>query len=161
MPAAEGRELGDPGYIIAKTLERSGWLHMGVQPVLRNIHSTDDLGHGNLPCAYDWNPTTVRSCVTVAKIPGSPTVVAGGLTGDIAKRRGRWPSASALSHFHRTEIALCRYKGGGEGFEPIERTGSNLSRELVPLTPPLSPKGRGSRPRPLLDFGSRRNVRGE
>ena len=31
--------------------------------------------------------------VTSAKIPGSPTVVAGGATGDIAARWGRWPPA--------------------------------------------------------------------
>ena len=104
-----------PVASLSKALERSRWRHMGVQPALRNIHSTDDLVHGNLPCACDWRPTTVRSCVTVAKIPGSPTVVAGGLTGDIAKRRGRWPSASTLSRFHRTKHVPCRYKGWGEG----------------------------------------------
>src|SRR5581483_4605542 len=115
MSTTERGQLGDPRRIVIETRERSRWRYMSIQPALRNIHSTDDLGHGNLPCTYDWKPTTVRSCVTVAKIPGSPTVVAGGRTGDIAKRRGRWPPAPALSRFHRTKLPPCGYKGCSSG----------------------------------------------
>lgn len=55
-----------------------------------------------------WFVRTALS--TNGEIPGSPTVVAGGLTGDIAKRRDRQASVPALSRFHRIERPLCRYK---------------------------------------------------
>src|SRR5439155_19571214 len=90
--------------------DRAG-LDAGIEACLGNIHSTNVLHHGNLPCACDCDPTTVRSYVTTAKIPGSPTVVAGGVSGDIAARFGRWPPAKALSRFHRTFCSMCRYKG--------------------------------------------------
>src|SRR5579863_4100454 len=36
----------------------------------RNIHSTNDSGHGNLPCMCDGKSlATVRSCVTRAAVP--------------------------------------------------------------------------------------------
>jgi hypothetical protein len=34
-----------------------------------NIHSTNDSGHGNLPCMCDRSHATVRSCVTRASGP--------------------------------------------------------------------------------------------
>src|SRR6476660_3565514 len=61
--------------------------------------------------AIGGNQATVRSYVTVAKIPGSPTVVAGGGTGDIARLRVGWPSNPKRRRFHRTKSPLCRYKG--------------------------------------------------
>src|SRR6476659_2010564 len=61
--------------------------------------------------AIGGNQATVRSYVTVAKIPGSPTVVAGGGTGDIARLRVGWPSNPKRRRFHRTKSSLCRYKG--------------------------------------------------
>src|SRR6202034_1413521 len=70
-----------------------------------------DLHHGNLPCACDCDPSTVRSYVTTAKIPGSPAVVAKGVSGDFAARFGRWLPAKALSRFHRTFCSMDRYKG--------------------------------------------------
>src|SRR6476619_4860882 len=61
--------------------------------------------------AIGGNQATVRSYVTVAKIPGSPTVVAGGGTGDIVRLRVGWPSNPKRRRFHRTKSPLCRYKG--------------------------------------------------
>src|SRR3954464_5252485 len=61
--------------------------------------------------AIGGNQATVRSYVPVAKIPGSPTVVAGGGTGDIARLRVGWPSNPKRRRFHRTKSPLCRYKG--------------------------------------------------
>src|SRR6476659_5440298 len=65
--------------------------------------------------AIGGNQATVRSYVTVAKIPGSPTVVAGGGTGDIARLRVGWPSNPKRRRFHRTKSSLCRYKGAVPG----------------------------------------------
>src|SRR3981081_2105792 len=81
-------------------------LDAGIETGLRNIHSTNDLHHGDLPCAYDCDQPTVRSCVTTAKVPGSPTVVAGGVSGDIPELFGRRPPAKALSRFHRTFCSM-------------------------------------------------------
>src|SRR6476619_6159348 len=61
--------------------------------------------------AIGGNQATVRSYVTVAKIPGSPTVVAGGGTGDIVRLRVGWPSNPKRRRFHCTKSSLCRYKG--------------------------------------------------
>src|SRR3984885_13064317 len=83
----------------------------------------NDLHHGNLPCSCDRDPATVRSCVTTAKIPGSPTVVAGGASGDIAARFGRWPPAKALSRLHRTFCSMGRYKGPGTTHEQSQPFG--------------------------------------
>src|SRR5450755_584342 len=54
---------------------------------------------------------TVRSCVTWRRSQSSPTVVAGGGTGDIATRFGRWPPAKALSRFHRTNSGRADTRG--------------------------------------------------
>src|SRR5262249_13269332 len=54
---------------------------------------------------------TVRSYVTWRRSQSSPTVVAGGETGDIATRVGRWPPANALSRFHRTNSRRADTRG--------------------------------------------------
>src|ERR1700756_3343839 len=54
---------------------------------------------------------TVRSYVTWRRSQSSPTVVAGGVTGDIATRLGRWPPAKALSRFHRTNAGRTDTRG--------------------------------------------------
>lgn len=82
--AAERRQFSDPVGIVVETREDGPGLDAGIETGLRNIHSTNKLHHGNLPCSCDCDPATVRSYVTTAKIPGSPTVVAGGVSGDIA-----------------------------------------------------------------------------
>src|SRR5438477_7964738 len=110
MLAAERHQIGDPGRVIIETREDGPGLNARIELGLRNIHSTNDIYHGNLPCSCDRDPATVRSCVTTAKIPGSPTVVAGGVSGDIAARFGRPSPAKALSRFHRTFCSMCRYK---------------------------------------------------
>jgi hypothetical protein len=56
---------------------------------------------------------TVRSCVTWRRSQSSPTVDAGGVTGDIATRFGRWPPAKALSRFHRTDSIQADTRGYG------------------------------------------------
>src|SRR6202035_1883803 len=117
MLTAERCKFGDPDCIIVETREDGPRLNARIERGLRNIYSTNGLHHGNLPCSCDRDPATVRSCVTTAKIPGSPTVVAGGVSGDIAARCGRWPPAKALSRFHRTFCSICRYKG----FKSIDR----------------------------------------
>ena len=91
VAAAEAGEFGDAAAIVAETACRPGRVDMGIEPLFRNIYSTDNRVHGNLPCACDWSQATIRSYVTQAKIPGSPTVVAGGATGDFATPRIGWP----------------------------------------------------------------------
>src|ERR1700739_2681664 len=54
---------------------------------------------------------TVRSCVTWRRSQSSPTVVAGGVTGDIATRLVVWPPARALSRFHRTNHGRADTRG--------------------------------------------------
>jgi hypothetical protein len=54
LGSAEGAERGDAGRVVAKPLRGPARLDMSVEPILRNVHSTDDLVHGNLPCACDW-----------------------------------------------------------------------------------------------------------
>src|SRR6476659_9073269 len=78
--------------------------------------------------AIGGNQATVRSYVTVAKIPGSPTVVAGGGTGDIARLRVGWPSNPKRRRFHRTKSPLCRYKGAAARKAP-----------WLPAAPPSAP----------------------
>src|SRR6476646_6833246 len=121
--------------------------------------------------AIGGNQATVRSYVTVAKIPGSPTVVAGGGTGDIARLRVGWPSNPKRRRFHCTRSPLCRYKGA------IQKGAPSAPQRLLrhrPLTlaccaglPPsaaLSPQaGRGEKrptphaPRPMR--GAKRHFR--
>src|SRR6476619_1228306 len=82
--------------------------------------------------AIGGNQATVRSYVTVAKIPGSPTVVAGGGTGDIARLRVGWPSNPKRRRFHRTKSSLCRYKGAS----PEEALGPNRRASFVTAPSP-------------------------
>ena len=111
MGFAERRELCDAGRVVAEAARGSTRLDMRVEPLLGHIHSTDDLVHGNLPCACGWDRATIRSYVTEAMIPSSPTVVAGGGTGDIATLRVGWPPNPKRRRFHRTNSTSCRYKG--------------------------------------------------
>src|SRR5258708_24476901 len=134
MLAAERGQFGDSGRVIVETREDCPGLNARIERGLRNIYSTNDIYHGNLPCSCDRDPATVRSCVTTAKIPGSPTVVAGGVSGDIAARFGRWPPAKALSRFHRTFCSMGRYKGYVSAERPLALT----RRDAL-----TSPKGRG------------------
>ena len=84
---------------------------------------------------------TVRSCVTWRRSQSSPTVVAGGGTGDIATRFGRWPPAKALSRFHRTNSGRADTRGLLCDSEP---TNNRSDSWRGPLTPTLSPQaGRG------------------
>src|SRR6476659_1040618 len=76
--------------------------------------------------AIGGNQATVRSYVTVAKIPGSPTVVAGGGTGDIARLRVGWPSNPKRRRFHRTKSPLCRYKGASPEEAPFRRRSASF-----------------------------------
>ncbi len=139
MLAAEHRQRRDPGRIVIETPEDGPGLNADIEPGLRNIHSTNDLHHGNLPCSYDRDLPTVRSFVTTAKIPSSPAVVAKGVSGDIAARFGRWPPAKALSRFHRTFCSMGRYKGErhNERLRPLTRlaTASRCRSTLSRLGP--------------------------
>jgi hypothetical protein len=110
VPAAKGGKRRYSRRIVGEALKGRNRNHGRVEPSFRNIDSTYDLGHGNLPCSCDWSQATVRSCVTTAKIPGSPTVVAGGATGDIATRWGQWPPVPGRHRFHPTMNPLSRYK---------------------------------------------------
>src|SRR5213078_3339989 len=101
----------------------------GIEVLLRNIYSTDSLGHGNLPCSCVCEPATFRSCVRTAKIPSSPTVVAGGWTGDIAER-GAWrpPGPSLRRSLNRirrqfpdTRVAEGRVRALPHGLRAILR----------------------------------------
>src|SRR6202030_2903105 len=95
MLAAEGRQFGDPGRVIVETREGGPGLNTRIEPGLRNIHSTNDLHHGNLPCSYDRDPATVRSCVTTAKIPG---LTHGCCRRGVGRhRRALWPVATGQS----------------------------------------------------------------
>ena len=133
MLATERRQLGDPSRIIVETRQDCSRLDARIEPGLRNIHSTNDLHHGNLPCSCDRDPATARSCVTTAKIPGSPTVVAGGVSGDIAARFRRWPPVKALSRFHRTFCSMGRYKRVIEdAIDQAPRCGQTCPAPLFP-----------------------------
>ena len=100
--------------------------------------------HGNLPCACDWSQATIRSCVTMAKIPGSSTVVAAGVSGDFAKPRVGWPSGSRLSRLHRTKPAPCRYKGCSR--EPTPHSVQHPSTVSALRADPPSPTGGKAEP---------------
>src|SRR6476660_716964 len=91
--------------------------------------------------AIGGNQATVRSYVTVAKIPGSPTVVAGGGTGDIARLRVGWPSNPKRRRFHRTKSSLCRYKGAVQK----EVTGPRCCRDFFGGAPSPSPAAQACR----------------
>src|SRR4249919_2341523 len=108
--------------------------------------------------AIGGNQATVRSYVTVAKIPGSPTVVAGGGTGDIARLRVGWPSNPKRRRFHRTKSPLCRYKGAAPE-EALPTTPRLFRRRPLTLAccaglPPsaaLSPQAGRGESRPFLN----------
>ena len=108
----------------------------GVQLLRGNIHSTNDLGHGNLPCAYDWEPSdcsVVRDTATVPKLTHGCC-----LRGYGRRRRARGPVATdpraALLSSRRS--AVSRYKGGRACEFPA----------LVPPSPRPSPRwGEGAR----------------
>jgi hypothetical protein len=51
MLAAELKELSATLLGVGKAPMKPG--HEGIQPGFGNIHSTDDVHHGNLPCPYD------------------------------------------------------------------------------------------------------------
>jgi hypothetical protein len=138
--AAEAGQLLHSAGIIGKAPRRRAWQDVRIQPALRNIHSTDDLDHGNLPCSCDWSRATIRSYVTMAEIPGSPTVVAGGGTGDTASQWSGWPPGPLASRFHRTKSIRCRYKGGWTLGEARSRPNADSS---TPHPSPL-PMGEGT-----------------
>src|SRR5882757_8066613 len=73
---------------------------------------------------------TVRSYVTWRRSQSSPTVVAGGVTGDIATRLGRWPPAKALSRFHRTKCSRADTRGLSPRIETPHP--ARLARHLLP-----------------------------
>ena len=52
----KGRQRLDPVGGVGHPPERTGRTGKDIEPVLRNIHSTYRLHHGNLPCLYDWKP---------------------------------------------------------------------------------------------------------
>ena len=65
---AEGQQIGDAGDGVGETL--AARVEENVEELRRNIDSTNDLGHGNLPCACDgMGLATVRSYVTWAAVP--------------------------------------------------------------------------------------------
>src|SRR6266536_3775490 len=112
--ATEGGKLGNACGIVGEAGNGLTRHNAGIEVLLRNIYSTDSLGHGNLPCSCVCEPATFRSCVRTAKIPSSPTVVAGGWTGDIAER-GAWrpPGPLATSILEQDSTTVSRYKGRG------------------------------------------------
>lgn len=80
MALTPSGQIGDACRIVTEAACRPVRLDMGIEPFFRNVHSTDGLVHGNLPCACDWSQATIRSYVTEAKIPGSSTVVTAGVS---------------------------------------------------------------------------------
>lgn len=101
-PAQIGQSA-NPCRIVAEALKETHGTHIGIQPILRNIHSTNHSVHGNLPCACGWNQATIRSYVTIAAIPGSSTVVTGGgkrATPPRLRLDGH-PAEGTVTSFHR------------------------------------------------------------
>jgi len=48
---AQGQQMGDAGDGVGQTMKVL--VEENVEKLRRNIHSTNDLGHGNLPCMCD------------------------------------------------------------------------------------------------------------
>jgi hypothetical protein len=67
---AENGQRGEPFYAVGETIGGAIGADAGFQRSRRNIHSTNDPCHGNLPCMCDRSHATVRSCVTWAAVPG-------------------------------------------------------------------------------------------
>ena len=114
LGSAEGAERGDAGRVVAKPLRGPARLEMGGEPILGDIHSTDDGVHGNLPCACDWwRPSDCSVVRDRAEIPGSPTVGAGGVSGDFARHRAGYRiRREAPLRFLRPKSPLSRSEGG-------------------------------------------------
>ena len=121
LGSAEGAERGDAGRAVAKPPRGPARLDTSVEPILRNVHSTDDLVTVTcLARAIGGDQVTVRSYVTVASIPGPPTVVAGRGTGDIARSSGsESPSNLKASVAFIAQNRPCEIQGesrvGGRG----------------------------------------------
>src|SRR5437660_1364242 len=102
---------------------------------------------------------TVQSCVTWRRSLSSPTVVAGGGTGDIATRFGRWPPAKALSRFHRTNSGRADTRGTHRGHFISRICGSGPS-PIADASHRRSSIIKGGR-RPQAAYASAREERGE
>ncbi len=66
----EDRQRGDAFRVVGERRRGALPADAGFQRIRRNIHSTNDPCHGNLPCMCDRSHATVRSCVTWAAVPG-------------------------------------------------------------------------------------------
>jgi len=69
MGVAEGGQLADAFHGVGENVPSAVRADAGGEGARGNIHSTNDSGHGNLPCMCDRSHATVRSCVTRASGP--------------------------------------------------------------------------------------------
>src|SRR5262249_54755162 len=67
--STKGGQFGDPCDIVREATGRSFTPDPGLQRTRSNIHSTNDLGHGNLPCTCDWKS---GDCSVVRASDGGP-----------------------------------------------------------------------------------------
>src|SRR5215472_10265016 len=67
--AAKLGQFSDALMTVGETMFRTLTTDAGVQITRRNIHSTNDLGHGNLPCTCDWKS---GDCSVVRANDGEP-----------------------------------------------------------------------------------------
>jgi len=108
---AKGGQIGDAFWAVDKTVGGSIGPATDFQGTRGNIDSTNDLRHGNLPCACDCRPATVRSYVTTARAQRYSTVIAVGVTGAPCRARGLRPSAPSPRHFLIETVAAIWIQG--------------------------------------------------
>ena len=111
--AAKRRQRRHPFAGVGHPRERPRRTGKNVEPVLRNIHSTNDLHHGNLPCLYDWKP---NDCSVVRDSNADPRLRPGrtDLRGNGRQRCnagvGGHPPQRITASIMQT-VTLSRYKG--------------------------------------------------
>src|SRR5262249_52069097 len=111
MFTAEPAQFCDACRIVIEACKSTSRFDADIEPGLRDIHSTNRLLHGNLPCPCDRNSSDCSVVRDMAKIPK--------LTHGCSRRGKRATSPRALAGGHRPKRKSlpshkswpCRYKG--------------------------------------------------
>jgi hypothetical protein len=112
---AEGRQCGDAGGIIGKAPGLAISAEPDVKRRRRDIHSTDEIDHANLPCPCDRQSS---DCSVVRdRAAGGPKALPrllpeGGRVPRAAHGVG-WPPDPVQRRTHHTPALIARYKGTG------------------------------------------------
>src|SRR6185312_5794125 len=120
--------------IVIEACQPMRWLDADIEFGFRNVHSTNRLLHGNLPCPCDWNSS---DCSVVRDMAKVPKLIRGcSRRGNGRLRHAPWPVATGQGAkslpLHKSWP--CRYKGFASASLLVERTPhpARFARHLFP-----------------------------